>query len=62
MAQTVKSLPTVRETWARSLGEEDSPGEGNGKPLQGSCRENLMDGGALPVTVHGTATEFAMTE
>ena len=25
---------------------ERSPGEGNGNPLQHSCLENLMDGGA----------------
>ena len=30
-----------------------SPGEGNGKPLQYSCLENPMDGGAWWVTVHG---------
>ena len=31
----------------RSLGREDpSPGEGNGNPLQFSCLENPMDGGA----------------
>ena len=29
-----------------------SPGEGNGKPLQYSCLENHMDGGAWWVTVH----------
>ena len=28
----------------RSLGWEDSPGEGNGNPLQYSCLENPMDG------------------
>ena len=30
-----------------------SPGEGNGNPLQYSCLENSMDGGALWATVHG---------
>ena len=30
-----------------------SPGEGNGNPLQYSCLENLMDGGAWQATVHG---------
>ena len=30
VAQTVKRLPTMRETRVRSLGQEDSPGEGNG--------------------------------
>ena len=32
-----------------------SPGEGNGNPLQYSCLENSMDGGAWWVTVHGVA-------
>ena len=30
-----------------------SPGEGNGKPLQYSCLENLMDGGTWQAIVHG---------
>ena len=29
--------------------------EGNGKPLQYSCLENPMDGGAWWATVHGVA-------
>ena len=28
------------------------PGEGNGNPLQHSCLENPMDGGAWKATVH----------
>ena len=32
-----------------------SPGEGNGNPLQYSCLEDPMDGGALWATVHGVA-------
>ena len=32
-----------------------SPGEGNGNPLQYSCLENSMDGGAWWATVHGVA-------
>ena len=30
-------------------------GEGNGTPLQYSCLENPMDGGAWEATVHGVA-------
>ena len=30
-----------------------SPGEGNGNPLQYSCLENSMEGGAWWATVHG---------
>ena len=34
-------------------GREDSPGEGNGYPLQYSCLGNPMDRGAWWDTVHG---------
>ena len=36
-------------------GSGRSPGEGNGNPLQYSCLENSMDGGAWWTTVHGVA-------
>ena len=36
-------------------GSGRSPGEGNGKPLQYSCLENPMDGGAWWATVHRVA-------
>ena len=39
VAQTVKRLPTMRETQGQSLGQEHPPGEGNGNPLQYSCLE-----------------------
>ena len=55
VAQMVKRLPTMQETRVRSLGREHPPGEGNGNPLQYSCLENLMDGGAWWATVHGVA-------
>ena len=47
---------------ARNTGDTDSipgsgrsPGEGNGYPLQYSCLETPMDGGAWWATVHGVA-------
>ena len=46
VAQMVKNLPVMQETWVWSLGQEDSPGEGNGNPLQYSCLENSLDRGA----------------
>ena len=46
VVQTVKQLPAMWETWVRSGGWEDLPGQGNGNPLQFSCLENSMDGGA----------------
>ena len=51
-AQMVKNLPAMQETWVQSLGWKDSPGGGHGNPLQYSCLENLMDGGAEQATVH----------
>ena len=36
-------------------GSGTSPGEGNGNPLQYSCLENPMKGGAWWATVHGVA-------
>ena len=35
--------------------EENVVGEGNGNPLQYSCLENPMDGGAWKAAVHGVA-------
>ena len=40
IAQLVKNLPAMQETWVQSLGPEDPPGEGNGNPLQYSCPES----------------------
>ena len=42
-------------------GSGRSPGEGNGNPLQYSCLENPIDGGAWWATVHGVA-ELDTTE
>ena len=41
----VKNPPAnaeAQETWVRSLGWEDSPGDGNGNPLQYSCLDNPL--------------------
>ena len=53
IAQSVKNLPSMQETWVRFLSREDSPGEGNGNPFQYSCMENSMDRGAWQATAHG---------
>ena len=50
VAQLVKNPLATRETWVRSLGWEDSPGEGKGNPFQYSDLENSMD-----CIVHGVA-------
>ena len=64
-AQLVKNLPTsARDTRGVGLipGLERTPGEGNGNPLQYSCLENSMDGGAWQATVHGVTKELDTTE
>ena len=53
LAQLVKNLPAVQETWIRS------PGEGNGNPLQYPRLENLIDRGAWWATVHGVTKSRA---
>ena len=50
----VKNLPAMQEIQVQSLGWED-PLEENGNPLQFSCLENSMDGGAWWATVYGIA-------
>ena len=61
MAQLVKNLPAMQENTCSTgdlssiPGSGRSPGEGNGNPLQYSCLENPMDGGAWGATVHGVA-------
>jgi len=46
VAQRLKCLPGMRETQVRSLGWEDPLEKENGNPLQYSCLENPMEGGA----------------
>ena len=41
--------------WGSIPGSGRSPGEGNDNPLQDSCLENPMDGGAWWATVHRVA-------
>ena len=56
MAQRVKNLPAMQETWVSSLGWEDPLEKGTaGYPLQYSGLENPMDRGAWQATVHGVA-------
>ena len=54
VAQIVKSLPAIRETWVLSLVKK-IPGEGNGYPLQYCCLGNPMDREACWTLVHGVA-------
>ena len=43
MAQMVKNLPAMRETWVLSLGWEDPLDKEKAYPLQYSGLENSMD-------------------
>ena len=56
VAQLVKIPPAMQETWVRSLGWEDSPGERKGYPLQYSGLENSVD-----CIVHGVPKELDTT-
>ena len=57
VAQLVKNLPAMQQTWVRKTSELGrSPGEGKGYPLQYSGLENSMD-----CIVRGVA-ELDMTE
>ena len=53
VAQMVKNLPAMRETWVGSLGWGDPLEEGMANPLQYSGLENPMDREAWGATVHG---------
>ena len=60
MARQVKTLPAKQAMQeVRSLGGEDSPGEGNGNPFQCSYLENPRDGGAWRATLCGVAQSDA---
>ena len=51
----VKNLLSNARDAGSIPGSGRSTGEGNGNPLQYSCLENIMDGGAWWTTVHGVA-------
>ena len=53
VAQLVKNLPAMRETWVQSLGWEDPLEKGKGYPLQYSSLENSMD-----CIVHGISKSW----
>ena len=64
VAQMVKNLPAMQDTWVQSLAQEDALEkgmathsnilrEGNGNPLRYSYLKRSMDRGAWWATVHG---------
>ena len=62
VAQMVKNLPAMQETQVWPVGWEDSPGEGNGHPLQYSFLGSPTHREAWQATVHGVAKESDTTE
>ena len=52
VAQMVKSLPAMQETWVRSQGWEDPLQMDSGSLVQYSCLENPVDRGAWWATIH----------
>ena len=58
VAQTVKNLPAMRETWVQSLGWKDPLKGEPGNPLQYSCLENSMDREAWWAIVHRVAKSW----
>ena len=55
MAQRVKNLPAIQETWVQSLGWEDSLQEGKAAHSSIIAWRIPMDRGALQAIVHGVA-------
>ena len=55
VTQMVKNPLAMRETWVRSLGQEDPLEKGTVNPLQYSGLENSLDRGPWQATVHGVA-------
>ena len=51
----VENLPASTEDAGLIHGLRRSPGEGNGNPLQYSCRKSPLDGGAWRATGHAVA-------
>ena len=65
MTVVVKNLPAnAGDTGDVGLipGSGRSPGGGRGNPLQYSCQENPMDGGAWLAAVHGVTKSLTLTE
>ena len=59
VAQLVKNLPAMLETWVRSLGWEDPLEKEMATHSSILCLENLMDTGASWAAVHGVSNRQA---
>ena len=62
IAQMVRNLSPMQETWVQSLGQEESPGEGNGNPLLYSCLENSIVRGTWRAMGSRSLKESDMTK
>ena len=62
VAQTVKNLPAMQETWVQSLGWEDPLKKGISYSLQYSCLKNSVNRGAWWAEVHGGHKKSDRTE
>ena len=50
LVQMVKNLSAMQETWVQCLGQEDSPGEGNGlQPTRFFCLVGILPGKSMGV-------------
>ena len=58
VAQSVKNLHAVQETWVQSLGWEFPLEKGKEVHSSNSCLENPMDRGAWQATVCGVAKSW----
>ena len=61
VAQLVKNLPAIQETWVQFLAWEDSPREGKGYPLQYSGLQNSMVCIVYGVAKSGTGLTLLIT-
>ena len=55
VAQMVKNLPAIQETWVQSLGQKDPLEKGIAAHSSIFFLENSMDRGTWQATIHGTA-------
>ena len=62
VAQTVKNLPALQETWVQSLGWEDSLENGMETHSSILVWRIPMDRGVWQATVHGVAKKLAQSQ
>ena len=62
MAQIVKNLPAMQETWVQSLGWEDALEEGMATHSSNLAWRIPMDRGAWWATAHGVTKELDLAE